>query len=98
MATNDIIEVPKLDADEHTKQWFKLEGGPQFKNIGFIAEVGYSETVGVEPSGLSGETLMPGSVTEDDRGDAYVLQDSYFSYKFSVVGDITYSTANTWTT
>jgi len=84
MAVNDTIAIEKLQGTQ--KQWFKLEGGTSFKNIGVIAEVGYSSSPNVEPTTKSTEMIQTGEITDGNRGVAYIRQDSYFSYEFITVG------------
>lgn len=87
MAINDIVRIPKLSPGEHKKKWFKLEGGTVFENNGMIAEVGYSNVLDTEPQTMEGEPLNPGEKTEPSRGYAYVIQDAYYSYRFTVVSE-----------
>lgn len=86
MAQNDTIKIDRLPNDVHTKQWVKLEGGTQFKNVGMIAEVGYSTVLNTPPATLRGEQLLTGEATAIDRGESYILQDAYYSYEFVIVG------------
>lgn len=81
MDTTNTIKIPKLSGN--TKAWFQLTGSTAFKNVGAVAEVGYS-SVG-EPTTFKGETVLQGEIIDTTRGNVYVLQDAYFSYEFMPV-------------
>lgn len=81
-----IIRIEKLPEGSHVKQWVKLTGGTQFKNVGFNAEIGYSSVLDTPPADQSGEILPQGATTELGRGDVYAIKDAYFSYEFMPVG------------
>lgn len=84
MTTLETIKIPNISGT--VKEWFKLTGGTQYKNVGMQSEVGYATVVGaVPPSVFKGEQVLQGEIVTNTRGDIYVLQDSYFSYEFAVV-------------
>ena len=84
MDTVASIKIPRLTGNK--KEWFKLTGGTEFKNVGMQSEVGYSSVVDTPPIVLSGEQVVQNETIDNTRGDIYVLQDAYFSYEFVAIG------------
>ena len=85
MTTSETIKIPKIIG--HKKEWFKLSGGTQYRNIGMQAEVGYAEVLAyLPPATFKGEQVPQNEIVDDTRGDIYILQDSYFSYEFMAIG------------
>jgi hypothetical protein len=81
MITVKTIKIPKVEGNLNT--WFKLTGGTAYKNVGALAEVGYSTVIsGTPPSEFKGEPVLQGETVDNTRGDIYVLQDAYYSYEF----------------
>lgn len=76
-----IHTVEKLPKGTTVKEWEQLPDAG-FVNIGYMAEVGYGATAPVE---LEGEPLQQGEKTDSTRGRAWILRDSYSSYRFSQV-------------
>ena len=79
MDTGETIAIPKLEGN--TLTWFPLPTGVTYKNVGMNAELGFTKT-GVAPTVFKGELFLQGETVDALRGDAYVLQDSRFSYEF----------------
>lgn len=77
------IIVPKSTGN--SLQWFPLPTGVSYKNVGMNAEVGYTST-GLAPTVLKGEPVEQGKIIDASRGDAYILQDAYFSFEFMDIG------------
>ncbi len=84
MATTATVKVPKVAGN--TLTWFPLPAGATYKNVGMNAEIGYSAPLAGAPTVLKGEIVLQNETIDQSRGEAYVLQDAYFSYEFMVVG------------